>query len=138
MLADEFAKQHQIVFMPSLAFINDTERQLQYLNSELEYRELKKATQDLFCFYLTDEKIEERKKQRPNDYICPQYSLLNIDENCNVITCCGFSTCMDKVFNVKANEVNKWRTNSSTYANCKKAGLDFAPCTSPVKDYNIW
>jgi hypothetical protein len=31
---------------------------------------------------------------------------------------------MDKTFNVKANEVNKWRINSRTCAVCRKAGMD--------------
>ncbi len=125
--ATEFATKNHLQFLPSLAFINDMERQRQYVNSELEYSDLKKATQDLLQFYLTDEIIEERKKQKPIDYICPQYNLLNIDENCNVITCCGDNTCMDKIFNVKANEVNEWRTNSRACAECRKAGLDYAP-----------
>ncbi len=130
--AAEFAKQNQIIFLPSLAFINDLERALQYVNSELESSDLKKATQDLFYFYLTDEAIEERKKQRPKDYICPQYSLLNIDDDCNVITCCGDNTRMDKIFNVKAREVNNWRINSSACAVCRKVGMDYLPPAPPL------
>ena len=132
--AAEFAKQNQIHFMPSLANINDMERQLKYLNSELEYSDLKKATQELFYFYLTDEAIEERKKQRPNDYVCHQYDKLNIDENCNVITCCGDNTCMDKIFNVKANEVNKWRTDGRACTVCRKAGMDYLPPAPPMSN----
>jgi hypothetical protein len=25
----------------------------------------------------------------PQDYVCPQFSMMNIDENCNIIQCCG-------------------------------------------------
>lgn len=129
--AGEFANQHQFAYIPSLAYINDMERQRKYLNSELEYSDLKRVTQDLFCYYLTDEKIEESKIQRPKDFICAQYNQLNIDDDCYVITCCGDNTRMDKIFNVKANEVNKWRTNSRACAVCRKAGIDCLPPAPP-------
>ncbi len=130
--AKEFAEQYQIQFMPSLANLNDMERQIQYLNNELEYDDLKQMTQDLFCFHLTDEAIAENRKQVPSDFVCPQYSLLNIDDDCNVITCCGDNTRMDKVINVKADEVNDWRMNSRACTVCLKAGLPTLPPAPPL------
>lgn len=31
---------------------------------------------------------------------------------------------MDKIFNIKADEVNKWRTDGRACAVCRKAGMD--------------
>ncbi len=133
--AKEFTEQYQIHFMPTLASLNDMERQLQYINNELEHDDLKQMTQDMFCFYLTDEAIEESRKQVPSDYVCPQYRQLNIDDDCNVIICCGDNTRMDKIFNVKADEVNNWRRNSRACAVCLKAGLPNLPSIPPLSRF---
>lgn len=135
-LAAEFAKQNQMAFMPSLALINDHDRLGKYIKYELEYGQLIKATQELFLFYLSEEMI----KQRPKDYVCPQYELLVIDENCNVITCCGESTCMDKIFNVKVNHVNEWRMSGIACKKCRELGLDYIatpPPMSTVISFNL-
>jgi hypothetical protein len=128
MPAAEFAKQNQLQFMPSLAVINDSERMVQYLKDEMDYGDIKRASQDLFLFHLT----QERKNQRPQNYICPQYAKLAIDENCNVVTCCGDITPMDKIFNVKTNEVNKWRMSSKACKECKEVGMDFLAAPPPI------
>jgi len=39
-----------------------------------------------------------------NNYHCPQFDILTIDENCNVLTCCGDSHIYVKIYNAKKAE----------------------------------
>lgn len=126
--ASQFSIENEIQFMPSFAFINDFDRGIKYLKNELDYEGLKRASQDLILFNFNTEKI----KQRPQNFECGQYSKLVLDENCNVITCCGDSTVMDSIFNVKNQDVNKWRKNYNNACKiCRKIGADFIGATIP-------
>ncbi|MBN1383065.1 MAG: hypothetical protein JXA41_15475 [Deltaproteobacteria bacterium] len=128
--AAEFAGQNQFEFVPFLAFINDFQRQLKYMRNELDDHELKRASQKLFLYYFS----EDRKKQRPQNYVCPQFSKLAIDEHCNIITCCGDTTPMDKLFNVRPDDVNRWRMSSKVCRECREAGLDFLVMPPPMEN----
>lgn len=112
----DFAKEHGIQFLPSLAFINDFKRLRKYIQKELEYDYLDQASKALFLFYM------EQIKKTPDNYKCPQYSFLSIDSDCNVITCCGDSTVLDKVYKLKPNQINDWRSNG-VCRECYSSGL---------------
>lgn len=113
----EFANEHGIEPMPSLASINDFERGKKYLKKELDYDYLYKASQELFLFYM-DSVLEKM----PDDYVCRQFSILSIDSDCNIITCCGDNTIFDKVYNLKPQEVDEWRKNSEACKECRSIG----------------
>lgn len=121
--AMNFAAQNNLKFEALYAFINDFERLKKYLKNELSYAELKKASEDLILYY-----YQERIANVPEGYLCPQYNLLTIDQDCKIITCCGDNT---HLFNKEIYllspkeiaEINKIRMNSSVCDECIKLGM---------------
>lgn len=116
----EFARENDIQPMPSYAYINDFKRMEQYINKEVEYEYLYKATSQLILF-----PIEEALKHRQEKYSCPQYLKLSIDSNCNVITCCADSTVLNKIYHVKSEDINEWRIKSEICKRCNSIGQSY-------------
>lgn len=81
--AQEYFKNIGIRVFSSFAFFNDYNMATKYLKNELSLEEFKKVSKDLLLYYV-DDLLEEM----PKNYICPQFSQMNIDENCNVVQCC--------------------------------------------------
>ena len=82
--AQEYFKNLGIQVFSSFAYFNDYNMATKYLQNELSIEEFKKVSKDLLLYYV-DNLLEEM----PKDYICPQFSMMTIDENCNIIQCCG-------------------------------------------------
>lgn len=80
-----FCGEHGFKINAGLAYINDWEEYRRYLRDEMSRERLKLASQSLFLSHL-DLKLEELKKL--GACRCPQFDMLNIDEDCNVVTCC--------------------------------------------------
>ncbi len=55
-----------------------------YLQNNLSIEEFKKVSKELLLYY-----VDDLLEKMPKDYICPQFTNVTIDENCNVIQCCG-------------------------------------------------
>lgn len=128
----KFCNEQSMGFSPAIAFINDFERFKKYIKSELDYNDLKKATQELLLYYV-DEMIEEKDKE----YYCPQFDCLSVDENCNIITCCLDSSIYGKIYNSKADDINNWRMNSSVCKECNNIGLNYVVNTSKYFNLDI-
>jgi len=84
--ARAFARELGAEFCPYYAFIADYNRARAYLEEKLSYRELKELGENLFLADMAD-KIE----QMPATYRCPQYDILVLDENAEILTCCYLS-----------------------------------------------
>lgn len=125
--AMKFAAENGISIVPSFAYINDFERFKKYLKSELSNTELKKAGEQLFLYYYND-----TLKNMPLDYICPQYDILSLDENCNAITCCGDSTSIGKIFDLKPQQINPIRMKSDVCIECNKIGQSYLANNVPI------
>lgn len=120
--AKDFAHKNDLFISPHVAVINDYERNLKYISSKMDYEELKKAGQELLLHFM-----DIRLKDNPSMYVCPQLSMLTIDECCNVITCCGDSTAYKKIYDIHdLPEINFWRENSAVCKTCLSAGAAFA------------
>jgi hypothetical protein len=135
--AMNFANQLGLKFELGFAFINDHERMKKYLKNELEYPELKKVSEDLFCFF-----YKEMATNIPSNYLCPQYDMLAIDQNCKVITCCGVNDLIyDKqIYLLKAEEIariNTIRQNSTACAECIKLGIHYIGHNFPKPNYIV-
>lgn len=116
----QFAIKNSFIPQPYFAFFNDFERFRKYIKSELDYSELKKATEQLILYY-----VDEQLKSIPEHYVCEQYSCLAIDSYCNVITCCCNSNVLDKIYNLKPEDINDWRINSAVCRDCNKIGQSY-------------
>lgn len=119
----QFAQELGISFMPYFAFFNDWWQMQGWLNNTLTKEKFKKVSEDLFCFY-----IKDNLKNMPPNYRCPQFDMLVIDENANVLTCC----CLPKdhanysIGNVLSDEISsilEKKEKQPICAQCLEAGL---------------
>lgn len=81
--AQEYFKNMGISVFSNFAYFNDYNMATKYLQNKLTIEEFKKVSKELLLYYV-DDLLEEM----PEKYICPQFSQINIDENCNIIQCC--------------------------------------------------
>jgi MoaA/NifB/PqqE/SkfB family radical SAM enzyme len=125
----EFCKKYNIKFKGYCAYFNGRDMFEKYLRNELEYSELKCAATELLLGSI--EKRLTEFNQMDKNYNCPQFSQLTIDEHCNVLICCGYSTAFPnavykKIYNVNnVNEINAWRKNSKECRECIDIGLAY-------------
>jgi MoaA/NifB/PqqE/SkfB family radical SAM enzyme len=80
---DEFAAELDIVFEPYYAILNNWWQINALLDGSLQYDQLRKVSEDLFSFG-----ISEKTADAPKPYLCPQYNFLVINELSNVLLCC--------------------------------------------------
>ncbi|MBF0448648.1 MAG: radical SAM protein [Magnetococcales bacterium] len=73
-----------VQFVPYLAYVNDYNRSVAYLKKTLPADEMYKLSQELLLYY-----VDDLISAQPADWQCPQWDVLNLDENCNVINCCS-------------------------------------------------
>lgn len=123
--AIQFAQENQMVFSCGMAYINDWNRYRQYLTSQMEYEDLKRASQDLFLHYI-DEKLQE-KRLNPG-VSCPQFNLLLIDENCNVGTCCILSKndedyAIGNLFELSKEQIDHMKRSRKVCRECDRLGI---------------
>ncbi|MFC2067694.1 hypothetical protein ACFLTP_01585 [Chloroflexota bacterium] len=76
-------RKNGIDLQPFVAYLNDFNLSKAYRNKSISSKLLEKMSKDLFLYYI-DELIEKM----PQNYECPQFNILTIDEYCNILTCC--------------------------------------------------
>lgn len=120
--AQGYFKNLGIQVFSSFAYFNDYNMATKYLQNKLSIEEFKKVSKDLLLYYV-DDLLEEMT----TDYICPQFSMMTIDENCNIIQCCGtpssskdYFVCSIKDFN---QNVYKNRKNRDICKECYETKL---------------
>ena len=82
--AQGYFKNLGIQVFSSFAYFNDYNMATKYLQNKLSIEEFKKVSKELLLYY-----VDDLLEDMPKDYICPQFSMMTIDENCNIIQCCG-------------------------------------------------
>jgi len=128
--AMEFAKKYNIKFKGYCAYFNGIDMFEKYLKNELEYSELKGAATELLLGSI-EKRLTEFNQIDRNNYYCPQFDFLTIDEHCNVLTCCCYSNAFPnavykKIYNVnKIDEINTWRKNSKECRECIDIGITY-------------
>jgi len=128
--AMEFAKKYDIKFKGYCAYFNGRDMFEKYLKNELEYSELKCAAAELLLGSI-EKRLTEFNKMDKNNYYCPQFNQLTIDEHCNVLICCAYSDAFPsavykKIYNVnKVDEINVWRKNSKECRECIDIGFAY-------------
>ena len=76
--------KNKIHFLPYVAYLNDYYLAMGYLQSSLSTEQLKDISKDLLLYY-----VDDMLRDRPAEYRCPQFDMLTINENCDVLTCCA-------------------------------------------------
>lgn len=123
--ASDFANSIGAELKADYALFNGVEMYLRYLKQEMDYSELYTASKEMMLYY-----IDGQLKNRPHDYACPQFGSLALDENCNVVTCCGLEKnasgyAVGNLFELSIDEVRKIKKPHDICYECQKNGVDY-------------
>lgn len=124
-LAMEFCSKRGIDFVPSIAYMNDFNLAMAYLNGTMGRELLEKASRELLLYY-----VDDLIKHVPRDYHCPQYDCLTIDEFCNVLTCCAVPKnhpeyTIGSLFDLSIDEILSKKTSQNICTECMNSGLAY-------------
>jgi MoaA/NifB/PqqE/SkfB family radical SAM enzyme len=123
--AKSYFSQRGIPFYPTVAHLNDMKRTEDYFfGNSLSTQEKGKIANDLFTEYLKNCYL----KNSDIDYYCPQWSMLSIDENANLLVCCGLSNevegmVLGSIFDYNAANIEKVKKPFSFCYKCLEHGL---------------
>jgi len=124
--AERFAIENDFTFYPNVAIIADLEKYYEYLTSTIDYNTLKEIGEDLFLYYIND-----LRRDRPEHYACPQiYNALAIDEQLNVLTCCGIDPYMEdtklgNLYEMTIEELQLRKKSAKFCTKCQREGIDY-------------
>jgi hypothetical protein len=123
--ARTYFQNRNIGFNPSIACLNGIDLAMDYYFGErLGVEERMRIEQDLFTDYMRD--MHQRLKG--SNYQCPQWSYLNIDEEGNLLLCCGWSNSVKHsvfgpVLEMKADQIRSLKTDSPLCEKCIQRGI---------------
>jgi MoaA/NifB/PqqE/SkfB family radical SAM enzyme len=120
-----FCKQYGIKFAPVLANFGDFDIAIRYFENTLDTQTLKRAAKDLLLY-----NIDDCIAKRPEGYVCPQFNLLTLDEECNVLTCCGVPRkykdyALGSLFELSREQIIAMKKDRSVCKKCGEIGLDY-------------
>ena len=121
--AMKFCSLNGIKFSPSSAFLNDFNLAKAYLNKSISTELLERIGKDLFLHY-----VDELIARTPQDYQCPQFNILTIDEYCNVLTCCALPKnhpeySLGNLFTLSSDDIRKGKVSQKVCIECVKLGI---------------
>ena len=125
-LAANFAKEVCINFVPSLAYLNGYNMFRHFLTKAMKPNQIEVISTEVFT-----EHLGKMQRQRPTDYICPQFERLSIDESCNVLMCCGMEkTCGDRglvgdLFKMDFNDIQERKRDMTICDECTSLAIDY-------------
>ncbi len=123
--ARAFTRELGMEFFPYYAFIADYDRAKAYLQERLKVAELKELGENLLLADMAD-----KVRRVPSTYRCPQYEILVLDEEVNILTCCylpkghaGYSC--GSLFDDDLEACLAQRQNQPECAFCLTSGLSY-------------
>lgn len=123
--ASEFFKKRGVNFFPYCALIADYNFAKSFLDNTLPREVSERISDELVLSYLPG-----YLTMLPENYSCPQHSILAIDEYCNVLTCCLLSKAdpdysIGSLFNLSSEEIEQKKTSRKTCKICIGKGIAF-------------
>ena len=123
--AMKFCSLNGISFFPYSAYLNDFNLAKAYLNKSISKELLGRIGKDLFLHY-----IDELIARTPQDYQCPQFNILAIDEYCNVLTCCVLRKdhpeySLGSLFTLSSDDIQKGKLSRKVCSECVKLGIAY-------------
>jgi glycosyltransferase involved in cell wall biosynthesis/2-polyprenyl-3-methyl-5-hydroxy-6-metoxy-1,4-benzoquinol methylase/GT2 family glycosyltransferase/organic radical activating enzyme len=121
--AMKFCSLNGIEFSPYSAYLNDFNLAKAYLNKSISTELLGRIGKDLFLHY-----VDELIARTPQDYQCPQFNILAIDEYCNVLTCCALPKdhpeySLGNLFTLSSGDIRKGKVSQKVCIECVKLGI---------------
>lgn len=123
--AERFFRNRNIGFQPSIACLNGIDLAMDfYFDKRMDRSERKKIEADLFTEYMR----EIHHRLRDGKYLCPQWSYLNIDEDANLLLCCGWSTSvrqsvLGSFLEMNEKQIRNLKTTASLCSKCIERGV---------------
>lgn len=121
--ASAYFKQKCVNFFPYFAYFNDYQLSKSYLDHTLPQKMLEAASKELLLYY-----IEDQISGISDSYVCPQHSILTIDEYCNVLTCCVISKAdpnysIGSLFLLSKHDIEQKKPNQDICIECIQKGI---------------
>jgi len=121
--ASAYFKQKGVHFFPYFAYFNDYQLAKSYLDHTLPPKLLDAASKELFLYY-----VEDQISGISDSYVCPQHSILTIDEYCNILTCCVISKAdpdysIGSLFSLSQHDIEQRKTSQDICNECLKKGI---------------
>ncbi|MDX8378169.1 MAG: radical SAM protein [Mariprofundales bacterium] len=135
--AVQFAKSRKFLFLPYAAYLNDYEVARSYLNKTMHKDVLQKVSRELLMYY-----VDDHIMQMPNEYSCPQFDYLSIDEKCNILTCCVLPKThkdysLGNLFDVNINRLNNMKRSQEVCKTCIESGLSYWAHNTYTPDFVV-
>ena len=123
--ARDFCRANGIEFYPFFAYLCDFDLTMSYLDRSVRPELLRRMTKDLFLYY-----VDGLLAQAPRDYQCPQHSILTIDEECNILTCCFLPKdhpeySLGKISTLSLDDVRKGKISQMVCRECIASGAAY-------------
>ena len=133
--AVKFCQENGIDFVPYVAYLNDFYLSKAYLDKSINRELLERVSKDLFLYY-----IDELIAKMPQNYQCPQFNILTIDEYCNALTCCVLPKdhpeySLGSIFELSYNEIREMKRTRKICNDCIKSGVTYWVSNVVVPDY---
>lgn len=112
-------------FCPGVACLNGTDLAMDYFfDNNMSGEDRAKIEEDLFADYL--EHVLTLCKS--SEYECPQFSYLSIDENANLLLCCGWSnkvkqSVLGPLFDIPVDEIATIKRENELCTKCIQTGI---------------
>lgn len=130
--ASEYFACRHIRLTPTVAYLNDYNLSRAYRTADIDNAVLTRMGRELLLWY-----VDDLLRQRPNDYLCPQYSILALDEYCNVLTCCQVPKghvdySLGSLFALSPEKIRTGKIVRQVCRECQKLAIDYWIHTSPA------
>jgi pyruvate-formate lyase-activating enzyme len=115
----------------TVAYLNDYNLSRDFLIGSLTETQINQMGRELFLSY-----VEEIIASRPRDYVCPQFSILALDEFCNVLNCCQVAKghpdySLGSLYDFSAEDIQKGKLTRTVCRECQELGIDYWVQTAP-------
>jgi organic radical activating enzyme len=124
--ARDWCAEHDVVFQPYFAYINDYEPNRQFLKGEMGRDTLEDISKRLFLHYYDD-----LIKSRPADWRCPQWDkILTLNHRSEVLLCCVLpegndSYSLGSVFDLSREQILTGKTTDKECDDCISCGVAY-------------
>ena len=121
--ARDFFSSLPVNFAPLIAYLNGSSMMFEYCSKKMNPDLRNKIDQELFTSHYFN-------TSKPDNYICPQYDILVLDESCNVVLCCGADKItngysLGNIYEIDFDSLRLQRSQSLTCAKCRSLNVEY-------------
>ncbi len=124
--AFHYFNRRGLTFRPTVAYINDMDKFIDFINERSDSHYLEKVTSDLHADYLL--RMVAHHAKRSKHYKCPAWDFITVDDVSNLMLCCGVfrnnnDFVLGNVFEMSKDEIYSRRLNHPYCKGCIASGL---------------